>query len=368
MSNLKQAVDLASLNTKRPSKPRVMSAIQVARRVFQLAAQAGTPFENITPRKWAKKWLASKEFVLTTIGASKAALPTAPKNPNQVLRAAAVDAPEPIVVDVNKNAVGASAIGYVPPIIVVDGKHRHVAAKMQGRSQLEAWVGVKAMKLINANATVSVGKVPTPSLVKKSKLESAAILAQSVPRQDRAYNGSAPHMPMPGMKGTKLYSQGGPGASSSLGGGSGPTPKVMADASDVTPHHDPSDRYDKPKGQSLDPSDVSGFRKSPGAGVGPRVSPSKGGSKSDIAQMSFARVCAGKKGCVDAGPVHISKIVTDYKAACAAGYKPSLKGKAAPGWEGTVKRMKSHPEIDNPYALTNWMDEQGYQSGGSKSK
>lgn len=26
--------------------------------------------------------------------------------------------------------------------------------------------------------------------------------------------------------------------------------------------------------------------------------------------------------------------------------------KAPPGWEGTVKAMKKHPEIDNPYALS----------------
>jgi hypothetical protein len=29
-------------------------------------------------------------------------------------------------------------------------------------------------------------------------------------------------------------------------------------------------------------------------------------------------------------------------------------------WKGTVKKMLKHPEIDNPYALVNWMDAQGY--------
>ncbi len=40
---------------------------------------------------------------------------------------------------------------------------------------------------------------------------------------------------------------------------------------------------------------------------------------------------------------------------------------APPGWEGTVKKMKSHPEIDNPFALAWWMADQGYsQEAGAK--
>jgi hypothetical protein len=40
----------------------------------------------------------------------------------------------------------------------------------------------------------------------------------------------------------------------------------------------------------------------------------------------------------------------------------------AKGWKGTAKAMKKHPEIDNPYALTNWMAKQpGYQSHKTKS-
>jgi hypothetical protein len=33
---------------------------------------------------------------------------------------------------------------------------------------------------------------------------------------------------------------------------------------------------------------------------------------------------------------------------------------APPGWEGTVEQMKSHGEIDNPFALAHWMSGQGY--------
>jgi hypothetical protein len=37
------------------------------------------------------------------------------------------------------------------------------------------------------------------------------------------------------------------------------------------------------------------------------------------------------------------------------------EGKAAPGWEGTVKHMKNHPEITNPWALSWYESEKGYK-------
>jgi len=37
------------------------------------------------------------------------------------------------------------------------------------------------------------------------------------------------------------------------------------------------------------------------------------------------------------------------------------------GWEGTVKAMKKHKEIDNPWALSNYMKDKGYHSHKTKS-
>jgi hypothetical protein len=34
---------------------------------------------------------------------------------------------------------------------------------------------------------------------------------------------------------------------------------------------------------------------------------------------------------------------------------------APPGWEGTVKKMKKHPEIDNPWALAWWGKNEGHE-------
>ena len=35
---------------------------------------------------------------------------------------------------------------------------------------------------------------------------------------------------------------------------------------------------------------------------------------------------------------------------------------APKGWEGTVKAMKKHPEIDNPWALAHYIKGKGYKS------
>ena len=39
----------------------------------------------------------------------------------------------------------------------------------------------------------------------------------------------------------------------------------------------------------------------------------------------------------------------------------SVSEVAPKGWEATIKKMKKHKEIDNPWALTNWMKKKGYK-------
>jgi len=43
-----------------------------------------------------------------------------------------------------------------------------------------------------------------------------------------------------------------------------------------------------------------------------------------------------------------------------------LEEKAPEGWEGTVKAMKKHKEIDNPFALAQYMKKKGYTSHKGK--
>ncbi len=40
---------------------------------------------------------------------------------------------------------------------------------------------------------------------------------------------------------------------------------------------------------------------------------------------------------------------------------------APKNWEGTVKAMKKHPEISNPYALSYWLRSRGAKSHYTKS-
>ena len=43
-----------------------------------------------------------------------------------------------------------------------------------------------------------------------------------------------------------------------------------------------------------------------------------------------------------------------------------IKEVSPPGWEGTVKAMKKHKDIDNPWALAHWMKNKGYKSHKSE--
>jgi hypothetical protein len=39
-----------------------------------------------------------------------------------------------------------------------------------------------------------------------------------------------------------------------------------------------------------------------------------------------------------------------------------ISEEAPAGWEGTVKAMKKHKDVDNPWALSHWMKNKGYKS------
>lgn len=186
--------------------PRVR-AEQIAKQVFAMAKQNGSPFLNIDHKQWAKKWLASDEFVLTEIDASSVAIPMAPKNTNKVftnIMASATSLP-PVVVDLNKRGIGrAPGSGYIPPVIVVDGKHRATAININGRETIKAWVGVKALDKVTK---ASIDFKPTlRKPLPQSKIDTVSQLysmGAPVPAQDRAdENGSSPKTVMPGVKAT----------------------------------------------------------------------------------------------------------------------------------------------------------------------
>lgn len=337
--NLEKSIGLAQLS-RPPHEEKVeerLSARQVAQRVFKISAQAGAPFIGVTQEAWAKKWLDSEEFVLMEIPLNRVAVVGRPAT-NRILAMAQVADPEPIIVDLNKRKVGQTPKGYVPPVIVVDGQTRHQAQILRGREKVLAWVGVKAQKQVEDRRTQPRGKelaaaaaasasgtyIAGSTRMDAAMAMHAAMPMRPLPKQDSGDGGPQPTMRSNGYplttidpdgtsfrknRGaverktddcdecegpkTKVTSSaiesagggagggaaggggmGGPGATSS---GNNPARKGIYSGKD-----DPSDQ-----GQVEDPSDrkQSPTDQAPGAGVGPRMKPSKGGSRSDMSKI-----------------------------------------------------------------------------------
>jgi len=57
---------------------------------------------------------------------------------------------------------------------------------------------------------------------------------------------------------------------------------------------------------------------------------------------------------------------TAYENRLESALQSALMEKAPKGWEGTVKAMKKHDEIENPYALAHYMKNKGYKSHKKK--
>lgn len=311
-------------------------AKDVARRVFELSAAFGEPYKG-RPDDWAKEWLASKRFTLVAVAPYQVAIPYANRiDRNKVLRTinASTDGTmEPIVVDVNKKSIGKTQSGYVPNVIVVDGKHRHKAQTAMGKDRILAWVGELALQELQERAKSGKKFVIEASTVEfyeprlRSTLESTALMhfAVATPtiRQDSGDGGSRPtggtqvrankHKTgcnCAACKG-KMEGMGGPAGSASLGSGSGPVSKISSqgarssgslseedpsdkgvppDPSDTEQSVNPSDRltWDGKKPQAFAPGGETavGYKNpvaaSPGSGVGPGVTKNYGAKRSEL--------------------------------------------------------------------------------------
>lgn len=392
--NLKQSLSLTQLQKPLPAaKQERISAIDLAERVFQIAAKAGEPYEGLTPKQWARKWLASSWFVLTKIEANSAAIPNASYNTNKVLANIKACAVQPIVVDLNKRRIGTAFGGFVPDVIVVDGKHRHMSEQMRGKELIDAWVGVKAVDYVNVKYGVSDvnagadGKNSNKPLKKSWKIDAAMATApgaittnRPMPAQDVAQRSSAPNSPMPGVKSTgapmKPFTKGqkpvvkaggGGTGTSGTGGSTGATGGPGATDSGMNPNYmrakkmkgsklfpglkkkvaaskpfpglksngqDPSDR------DGADPSDRNGdndpsdrqqspFYQSPGSGVGPRQPKSKGASNSDMQKI----LGQGKR---------VEEMFQRKRK--------EVEAVSPPGCENMVKGLKKS-NVDNPWAV-----------------
>lgn len=248
--------------------------LELAKEIFAEAEEREQPFLYHSPETWARKWLPSKRFRLMRLPLNAAAMPCEPKVDNLVLKKIHAMETKPIVVDYNKNQVGSSMHGFVPQVIVIDGKHRFKAAALRGETHIMAWVGELATESIHAFGGGGGGPAP-------ERTEPAA--------------------------GAKLVAQG-------------------------------SSRQET------------------------KLSNRPGTYATGLVKYPTFKNAAGK-----VEELNVKKILSAYKRAKLmkkVSAEISLMAKAPPGWEGTVKKLKDHPGIDNPYALTWWMKEQGYTPGG----
>jgi hypothetical protein len=69
-----------------------------------------------------------------------------------------------------------------------------------------------------------------------------------------------------------------------------------------------------------------------------------------------------------AGLAPLYEYVTTHGDDTKADEEPPMTEKAPEGWEATVKKMKKKKEINNPWALTQWMKSKGYQPHAGKDK
>lgn len=141
----------AGLQSRRISK-EVKIGLELAQDIFAEAEERDQPFLYHTPETWARKWLPSKRFRLIRLPLNAAAMPCEPKVDNLVLKKIHAREEKPIIVDYNLNQVGKSMHGFVPQVIVLDGKHRFRAAQLRGETHIMAWVGEKAIECMEAVA------------------------------------------------------------------------------------------------------------------------------------------------------------------------------------------------------------------------
>lgn len=84
---------------------------------------------------------------------------------------------------------------------------------------------------------------------------------------------------------------------------------------------------------------------------------SRGGMKADMQQGKFSD--GGES--VRFGNLNSKQIKQQSDKEIEAEIK-KLEAKSPPGWGGTVKHMKEHTDIDNPFALAWYMKNKGYKS------
>lgn len=276
--------------------------------------------------------VASRDFVLCEVPINKLAV----VERRDIM--AAADRPDaPIVVDVNKNQVGVSPRGFVPPVIVIEGTTRLSNLRKSGAVNVLAWIGEEALRHLG-NQVSLVGKAvttPLPVAMDDRPLCSLSTMLANA-------GGGAGSTGTAGLGSTSL-NYGSSGNMDKLGLAA---KKSMKANLGLPPRANAEPGFHQgmtPEAGRARPNAVPSAAPSaaPGAGVGPRMEPGM-------------RV-------LDAEAKRIKKIVTKYKKAMAAGsvcpMSDDMMASAPPGMEKTVKGLKKHfgKDSSSPFKVAWWL-------------
>lgn len=149
--NLEQAMGFSTLLYRgvEPPPELVKSGVSLVERLFAEALERGRPFTKINTQQWQRRWMGSETFHLRRVYLNSVGMPCKPRDENHVLRQIhSGRQAEPILIDVNKRSVGTTSNGFKPKAIVLDGKHRFMAANLRGEESILAWVGEAALPFV----------------------------------------------------------------------------------------------------------------------------------------------------------------------------------------------------------------------------
>ena len=394
--NIQQATVLSTLNANervldRADRGVTQRAEYLAERVYDLAAEQGTRLEG-TPKSWRDEWLVSRRFRLLDIPLRFAACPMKADNASKVqgfIRAAAGSV-EPIIIDVNKKKLGRAAGDYFPPAIVVDGKHRAAAHRLQGRETIRAWVGE------NAIMALGLDKVPTVAqqeqMAWRARRKARVVPVEIAAAEEKIVRDFTQAQVSSIEAAMQIFGTGGGmgGPGSSLGNGSGPS---LAMKPRPTPGNITM-RSKAMKKKKLKSTGYFGYKKASDT----QSQKTKGASNSDMAKQlkgsgyygyndvtseeqqkmkspkgsEFNNPKVRQSHVYDSheqvqslkGAAKVRKIITDYKNALHAGYrhaKEEMQAVAPPGMEHIVKGLKKHfgEGSSSPFKIAWWMHKGG---------
>jgi len=413
--DLRASLTLSNLQMPHPTPQlsEVRTADEVAKRVFARAEETSTPMRYISASEWKNQWLQSDKFHLREVPLHLVACPRGMVQDSTTLGCIqAAGSFEPIIVDMNKNKVGISMGRFYPPVIVIDGEHRHTAMRLAGRETIQAWVGdlaAEAMGLDHQDPPKETKKEVLRLLRKGSSKKSiAAYLKISVPQvaacaKEFERKGIDIHAASKALvdeatkireriarlqsstieRAMRLYAArssggmgGAPSASLSQGSGPGPSiamkPRPTPGGATVTPMlKSRGGKRRKKVGRLKSDSGYFGYKdatdtqrqKTKGATGSDMTRKLKGSGYFGYSQDATATQSQKTKGGTKSemtsklkgAAEKVNKIVTDYKHAVKGGYKPRLEAVAPPGMESTVKGLKKHFPESSAFRLAWYM-------------